>query len=150
MDTSSSILQIFNESDEEIPLTHSSAESILSSISKNENASFEMIELVYVDEEEIVRINKEHLGRDYITDIISFRYDGGQQKNDNTTIEGTLFCCAPRIIEQAIEFNESKEREFKRIFIHGLLHLVGYEDNTPDKKQHMTDLENKYLAMDKG
>jgi len=143
----SSTLQIFNESEENISLTHADASVILDLIQKEESATFALVELAYVTEEEIIRVNKEHLDRHYVTDIISFRYDDGEAAEDNTAIEGTLFCCAPRIIEQAGEFDEPVEREFKRIFIHGLLHLIGYEDDTNTKKQTMTDLENKYLSL---
>lgn len=144
---SSSNLQIFNESDVKIPLTQTKASSILQLLSKEENAGFNLVELVYVDEKEIVRINKEHLNRYYVTDIISFRYDDGQESNDNSAIEGTLYCCAPRIVEQSAEFKEPVEREFQRILIHGLLHLMGYEDASPEEKEKMTELENMYLKQ---
>ena len=150
MKTESSILQFFNESDEKVPLSQSKAESILQIICEHEDAGFAFLELVFVTEQEIVRINKEHLNRYYVTDIISFRYDGDDDQDDskdNKAIEGTLFCCAPRIIEQSAEFKEPVEREFQRIFIHGLLHLIGYEDSTDAKKATMTELENKYLAL---
>jgi rRNA maturation RNase YbeY len=96
-----------------------------------------------VDEDEIVRINKEHLDRDYVTDIITFRYD----ESDADAIEGTMFCCAPRIAEQAEEFNESRKREFLRIYIHGLLHLIGYEDKSDQQKKEMTAKEETYLDL---
>lgn len=147
MKTDSSILQLFNESDEKVPLSQSKAESILQIISDKENAAFSLVELVFVDEQEIVRINKEHLNRYYVTDIISFRYDDEPDSKGNKAIEGTLFCCAPRIIEQSAEFKEPMEREFQRIFIHGLLHLIGYEDSSDKEKEAMTELENKYLAL---
>ncbi|MEX0844064.1 MAG: rRNA maturation RNase YbeY [Balneolaceae bacterium] len=147
MNNESSILQIFNESDEKVPLTQAKAQSILAIISEHEQADFALVELVYVNEQEIVGINKEHLGRYYVTDIISFRYDDGEESKNRTAIEGTLYCCAPRIIEQSAEFKEPVEREFQRIFIHGLLHLIGYEDDSDAKKSKMTDLENKYLKL---
>lgn len=137
-------IQLYNESSVEIPLSPSTCARIASSFAQNENCSFDFIELVYVDEDEIVRINKEHLDRNYVTDIITFRYDNASRYE---AIEGTLFCCAPRIVEQAREFNESPEREFLRIYIHGLLHLAGYEDNTEDKKRKMTKKENAYLNV---
>jgi|TARA_R100000005_G_C4990487_1_gene197928 rRNA maturation RNase YbeY len=140
-------LQIFNESEVKVPLRQKKAESILNMISDQESISFTLVEIVFVSEEEIVRINKEHLDRYYVTDIISFRYDDGQESDDQSAIEGTLYCCAPRIIEQSAEFKEPVEREFQRIFIHGLLHLAGYEDTSDKEKAAMTKLENKYLAL---
>jgi rRNA maturation RNase YbeY len=137
-------LQIFNESSVNIPLELATAQQVLSLIEDQEEVSYNFVELVYVDEDEIIRINKEHLDRDYVTDIISFRYDEGPETTNE--IEGTLFCCAPRIMEQAGEFNEPAEREFRRIFIHGLLHLIGYDDQTKEEKNEMTGLEHKYLS----
>lgn len=137
-------LQIFNESSVSIPLDQKTAQKILSMIEDHEEVSFNFVELVYVEEDEIIRINHDHLDRDYVTDIISFRYDDEAETSNH--IEGTLFCCAPRIMEQAGEFNESPEQEFRRILIHGLLHLVGYDDQTNEEKSEMTDLENEYLS----
>ncbi|HEX6983473.1 MAG TPA: rRNA maturation RNase YbeY [Balneolaceae bacterium] len=137
-------IQIFNETDSTLPLEQSDFTKIASSIAHNEDCTFRFIEVVYVDEQEIIRINKEHLERDYITDIITFRYD---DSSDNSAIEGTLFCCTPRIREQAEEFNESPEREFSRILIHGLLHLIGYDDRTETQKIEMTTKEDTYLKV---
>ncbi len=140
-------LQLFNESEEHVSITQHDAASILDIIEQHESAKFELVELVYVSEDEIVRINKEHLDRDYVTDIISFRYDDDEDSGDNTAIEGTLFCCAPRIKEQAEDFGETADQEFKRILIHGLLHLIGYDDRSEAEKKRMTELENTYLSL---
>ncbi len=140
-------LQFFNDSGEPVPLSENDAAAILKLVSEQENATFSFVELVYVNEAEIVRINTEHLGRSYVTDTISFRYDEDSHPAENPGIEGTLFCCAQRIKEQAAEFGEPVEREFKRIFIHGLLHLIGYEDDTPELKAEMSRLEDTYLAL---
>jgi rRNA maturation RNase YbeY len=137
-------IQIFNETDLSIPLELPIFKIIAESISQKERCSFNFLEIVYVDEKEIIRINKEHLDRDYVTDIITFRYDESETKSN---IEGTMFCCAPRIVEQAEEFDESTEREFKRIYIHGLLHLVGYDDQTSSQKERMATKENTYLEL---
>lgn len=135
-------LQIFNESGLSLPVQEELALEILHLISRTEKATFSFVELVYVDETAIMNINKQFLNRDYITDIISFRYD---ENIDNQEIEGTLYCCAPRISEQAKEYGVSPTQEFYRIYIHGLLHLTGYDDQKPAEKNEMTRLENHYL-----
>jgi len=126
------------------PVNEGIMESILQKIAVEQNATFASIELIYVDEEGIVAINKKYLGREYVTDIISFRYD---EREDLQAIEGTLYCCAPRITEQSREFGTPKSQEFYRIFIHGLLHLTGYNDQTRKDKAVMTQLENHYLEL---
>lgn len=140
-------IRIFNQTEIDIPLKKSSYTNVTSLIADNEQCSFDFIEVVYVDEDKIVRLNKEHLDRDYITDIITFRYDAEDIDGEHENIEGTLFCCAPRILEQAKEYEESPEREFLRIFIHGLLHLGGYDDQSEQEKENMTAKEEKYLDL---
>lgn len=135
-------IEIFNQTERFLPLSQSDCQAIVSIIMRHEDCSFDFVEVVYVDEDEIIRINKEHLERDYVTDIISFRYD---ESDTNHNIEGTLFCCAPRISEQAGEFNEPQKKEFQRVFIHGLLHLAGYDDQSEEEKNKMTSRENFYL-----
>ena len=137
-------IQVFNQTSLSIPLDQSFCQEVAKQLSVQEECSFNFVEVAYVDEDEIIRINSEHLDRDYITDIITFRYTDSDQ---NQNIEGTMFCCAPRIIEQAQEFEESTDREFLRIFIHGLLHLTGYEDQSQEQKERMTQREEFYLEM---
>lgn len=137
-------LQIFNTTNLDLPCKETDCRELFELIAEHEKASFSLVEVAYVDETEIVRINKEFLQRDYITDIISFRYD---ENEDATDIEGTLYCCLPRIISQADEFNEPKEKECLRILTHGLLHLIGYNDQTESEKNEMTRLEDLYLSM---
>lgn len=136
------VLQVFNPSGFNLPVKEESLQTILVHIETEEETSFTLLEVVFVDEIEIVRINKQYLDRDYITDVISFRYD---EKEDSQSIEGTLYCCAPRIAEQAREFGVDPQEEFCRIFIHGLLHLIGYDDQTDRDKEHMSRLEDHYL-----
>ncbi|WP_234573023.1 rRNA maturation RNase YbeY [Rhodohalobacter sp. 614A] len=136
-----SVLSVHNPSQFNLPVNEPALERLLQIIEKEENSSFSFVEVVYVDEEGIIEINKEYLDRDYVTDIISFNYEDDPEEG----IEGTLYCCAPRIAEQSRELESDPEQEFYRIFIHGLLHLVGYEDSTTEEKEAMTKLENHYL-----
>ncbi len=144
MEPEHSPLQIFNTSGLDLPFKNDEAAFLLDVVSKDQNCLYSFVELVFVDEPEIIRINKEFLDRDYVTDIISFRYD---EDESNQEIEGTLYCCAQRIAEQSKEFADSERQEFLRVFVHGLIHLIGYDDQTPEEKSEMTRLENKYLSV---
>ncbi len=140
---------IHNPSDFDIPVKREDLQKIINRIEREERTPFSNIELVYVDEEQIIKINQEYLGKDYVTDIITFRYDDNETPTSTSSgIEGTLYCCAPRIAEQSREMGTSTDQEFYRIFIHGLLHLVGYNDSTPEEKKKMTQLENHYLETE--
>ncbi len=142
-DSNQSVLQLHNPSGFDLPVTADELASMLQIIRETENADFSEVEVIYMDEEGIVEINKKHLSRDYVTDIISFRYD---DDSENQQIEGSLYCCAPRIAEQSGEFGTNIREEFLRVFIHGILHLTGYDDQSDKEKEEMTRLEDFYLA----
>jgi rRNA maturation RNase YbeY len=135
-------LYLSNETRQSLPFDRTTFRKIVNLMEKNESCSFYLLEVVFVDEAEIVRLNQEHLKRDYVTDIITFRYD---EQMANLEIEGTLYCCAPRIYEQAKTYNQPPEREFCRIIIHGLLHLAGYDDQSEEDQQEMRKREEFYL-----
>lgn len=137
-------IHLFSETTVDLPLDKKKICSITSSIEKEETCTFALVEIVFVDEAEIIKINNEHLSRNYVTDIISFRYD---ENSGSQAIEGTLYCCAPRILEQAAELSEPAHKELKRIVIHGLLHLVGYDDQSKDEKKAMRAKEDFFLEM---
>ena len=141
-------LEIFNPTGYSLPFNESELLACLHQIESRESVRFRNVEIVFTDEDGIVDINSEYLGRDYVTDIISFRLDDENHDNgidSNQSIEGTLYCCAPRIEEQSAEFEADTKTEFLRIIIHGLLHLTGYDDQTESDKEKMTSLENHYL-----
>lgn len=133
--------ELHNESNQLLPLDEERAGRISALVIKEEApAGAGLIELVYVDESEIQRINRDHLQHDYVTDIITFSYH-----EPDEPIETTLFCCARRISAQAAEFKQSEKTEFERVLIHGLLHACGYDDKSREEKKRMTELENHYL-----
>ncbi|WP_340102571.1 rRNA maturation RNase YbeY [Rhodohalobacter sp. 8-1] len=139
---SPSKLEVFNPSGHTLPFQESDLLSLLESIEKGESVQFHSIEFVFTGEAGIVDINSTYLDRSYVTDIISFRLDDDES---DQAIEGTLYCCAPRIAEQSEEFDTTPEVEFLRVAIHGMLHLAGYDDQTDDDKAVMTSREDYYL-----
>jgi rRNA maturation RNase YbeY len=136
-------LDLINDSGTPVPIDEATAHACLHAVSLSEGVTFSMIELVYVTEDEIIDVNKHHLGKDYVTDIISFHYHDAGATVD---LEGSLVMCASRIHEQAAELGVSAELEFKRVLVHGLLHLVGHDDTTADLKAAMTRKEDDILS----
>lgn len=148
-ESNESVLSVHNPSQFDLPVETSVLKRVLKRVESREEVTFSLVELVYVDEESIVEINQKYLQRDYVTDIISFNYNDKDETAGSTkkSIDGTLYCCAPRIAEQSTELESDPEQEFYRIFIHGLLHLAGYDDSSPEEKETMTRLENYYLEQ---
>jgi rRNA maturation RNase YbeY len=135
-------VHLFNETSSPLPVNIDTARKILSKIEEYESCHFRLVEIVFVDEEEIKTVNREYLQREYVTDIITFPYhEDSVRKN----IEGTLYCCAPRIYEQAENYGQTAKEEFKRVIIHGLLHLIGYDDRSEQDQKKMREQEDFYL-----
>jgi rRNA maturation RNase YbeY len=103
--------------------------------------SFELgdITLIFCTDEELLAINKEHLAHDYYTDIITFNY------NTDSLISGDLFISVDRVTDNAMQLGVSLEEELHRVCFHGVLHLLGYNDKTPNEIGAMRQKENFYL-----
>ena len=107
---------------------------------KNENKRVGVTNLIFCSDEYLLEVNKEFLKRDYLTDVISFDYT----KEDK--ISGDVLISVERVEENAMEHRISFLEELKRVMVHGLLHLIGYDDNTVENKAIMTAREDFYLV----
>ena len=99
------------------------------------------IAYIFVDDEEILRVNREYLQHDYYTDIITFDYTEGD------TISGDLFISLDTVRTNAEQYGKSYEEELHRVIIHGILHLCGINDKGPGEREIMEAAEDKALAM---
>jgi len=88
------------------------------------------------------KLKKDYFNQDYFTDVIAFNLE-----EKNNPIDGEVYISIDDVLENSIEYKENFNVEFKRILIHGILHLLGYIDDTSDKKKLMTDQENKYIKL---
>ncbi len=135
--------QIFNHCGFEVTFSAEQLGRTIELLQEHENRNFLHVEVVFVDEKRILDLNRQYLGHDYVTDIITFAY----HEESSFPVEGTLFCCAPQIRRQSEEYGSTYETEVLRVVIHGLLHLIGYNDHTVSQKREMTSLEDKYIKL---
>ncbi len=104
---------------------------------------FAIGELTYIlcsDDKEL-SVNREFLGHDYYTDVITFDYTTPH------CINGDVFISWPMIQSNAAEVGVTAERELLRILAHGLIHLTGQADKTPETKAEMTRKEELALSI---
>jgi len=99
------------------------------------------IAYIFCSDERILEVNKQYLNHDYYTDIITFDYTEGH------IISGDIFISIETVKSNAEEFGVTFEQELQRILIHGILHLCGQDDKSPELRLEMTRKEN--LAIDK-
>lgn len=96
---------------------------------------------LFVNDEKILECNRDYLGHDYYTDIITFDYDEGSQ------INGDIVISLDTVHTNAEKFGKTYEEELYRVIIHGILHLCGINDKGPGEREIMEDNEDKALLL---
>ena len=99
------------------------------------------INYIFCSDERELAVNREFLGHDYYTDVITFDY------STPSTLNGDIFISLDTVRSNAEMVDTSFENELLRILIHGVLHLTGQGDKTPETKAQMTAKEEKALAI---
>ena len=94
---------------------------------------------VFCDDEKILAVNREFLQHDYYTDIITFDY------STRTRVNGDIYISLDTVASNAQMVGTTFNHELHRIIIHGLLHLTGQADKTPETKAQMTAKEEDAL-----
>lgn len=94
--------------------------------------------VIYVDDDYITRLNRKYLNHNYATDVLSFLLD-------ENILDGEIYISVETATRQAAEYKVKIKTEIERLAIHGALHLIGYNDDTPEAKDNMTRLEDLYL-----
>lgn len=98
------------------------------------------INYIFCSDERELAVNREFLGHDYYTDVITFDYSTA------STLNGDIFISLDTVQSNAEMVGATFEQELLRILIHGVLHLTGQGDKTPETKVQMTEKEEKALT----
>lgn len=96
---------------------------------------------MFVDDEKILEVNREYLGHDFYTDVITFDYDEGDK------INGDIVISLDTVRSNAELFGKQYDEELHRVIIHGILHLCGINDKGPGEREIMEAAENAALAL---
>ena len=112
---------------------------LIEQIFQLENNTLGEIEIVFLKDPEILKINREFLKHDYFTDVIAFGY------NRKSKIGGDICIGIECVSRNATKYKTAFKDELVRVIIHGILHLIGYEDKNPEDKRKMKQKEDFYL-----
>lgn len=96
---------------------------------------------MFVSDEKILEVNREYLGHDYYTDIITFDYDEGDILN------GDIVISLDTVRSNAEKYGKEYADELHRVIIHGILHLCGINDKGPGEREIMEQNEDKALRL---
>jgi probable rRNA maturation factor len=98
------------------------------------------INIIFCSDEYLLEVNKQYLNHDYYTDIITFNYNTDK-------VNGDLFISLDRVADNANQNNVPRETELLRVIIHGVLHLLGYNDKTPKEEKIIRAKEDDCIKI---
>jgi len=113
----------------------------LREVAKRENKRIQDLNIVFYNDEQLLDFNKRFLMHNTYTDIITFDYS---KKN---ILEGDILISVERVKENAETYNCTFEEELRRVIVHGLLHLCGYNDKNDEEKLLMNQKEEEALVL---
>ncbi len=99
------------------------------------------INIIFCSDNYILDVNVKYLGHDYFTDIITFDYC------EKDILSGDLFISIDTVRDNAEFYKTEFNDELNRVIVHGLLHLIGYDDHTREEQKIMREKENYYLEL---
>lgn len=111
----------------------------LKSVAAAESRTIGEVSVIFCSDAYLLDVNKKYLYHDYYTDIITFDYCEGN------VLSGDLFISVDSVRENASYYGEIFETELNRVIVHGILHLIGYDDHTEDDIAVMRSKESEYL-----
>ena len=116
----------------------------IKSVAADYGFSVGQINYIFCSDEQELAVNREFLGHDYYTDVITFDY------STESVLNGDIFISLDTVRSNAEMVGTTFEHELHRILIHGVLHLTGQGDKTPETKAVMTEKEERALLKLKG
>ena len=98
------------------------------------------LSIIFVDDEKLKQMKKKYFNQDLYTDVIAFDLSENEEE-----LDGEIYISFDAIKINSDLYKTNINNELQRIVVHGILHLMGYEDNTKDKKEEMTKTEDFFL-----
>ena len=113
----------------------------LKEVAEREGRKIGDINIIFCSDNYLLEVNKKYLGHDYYTDIITFDYC------EKDILSGDLFISVDCVRDNASFYGTEFSNELNRVMVHGVLHLIGYDDHTDEDIAVMRSKENTYLEI---
>lgn len=106
-----------------------------------DNRKVGRLNYIFCNDDRILEVNRQFLGHDYYTDIITFDY------SESGVVSGDMYISLETVKTNSSKFGTSYDEELMRVMIHGVLHLCGIDDKGPGERAVMEAAENRALEM---
>lgn len=110
-------------------------------VAEREQCRLGDLNIIFCSDSYLLNINLQYLGHDYYTDIITFDY------SEKPVVSGDLFISVDTVRDNASFYGAGFDEELHRVIVHGLLHLIGYDDHTDADIAQMRLKENESLSL---
>ena len=114
----------------------------LSNVAWAEQVKIADLSYIFCSDDYLLSLNQQYLNHDYYTDVITFDH----REQPSEPIIGDIFISYDRVVDNSAQLGLRAADELNRVFVHGLLHLLGYRDDTSEEQFNMRYLEDKYLS----
>ena len=133
-------IEIYNDYDSKFLYNSDSIKNLILNVLVEKKIKLIELSIILTNNISLSRLKKKYFNVTQFTDVIAFNLS-----DEKDCIEGEIYISIDDVKENAKIYSESFENEFKRVLIHGSLHLIGFEDSTEEEKQTMRNLENIFL-----
>ena len=127
----------------DISINKSAVHSLVASIKRELNFKISSLFINFIGSDEMLEINKKFLKHSYRTDVVAFNYSGKDE------LDGEILISVEDALLNAKKYKVTHSIELSRLVIHGILHLLGYNDKQPNEKLLMNSMEKRLLYKNK-
>lgn len=139
------MIHFYNQGCNYLPTKRLAIRRWIEEVIKQEGYTAGEINYIFCSSEYHRQLNRDFLGHDYFTDVITF--EERETRLAEHVINGEIYIDIATVVDNAAIYNTLPINEIRRVVVHGALHLCGHKDKSPWAEKNMRRLENKYLKL---
>ena len=136
-------LNFFNDYSDKLSYNEDLIKNLICKILDSEDNTEATISVIFSKQNNLNKLKLEFFSLNHDTDVIAFNLE-----DKDSSLDGEVYISIDDVLLNAKKYNQTFNNECKRIIIHGVLHLIGYEDDTSNDKKIMNNIEEKFLKID--